>query len=147
MGCAVSNLSMPVPGGFIHKTPSFCVHQDPLIPIPGFLVIASVRHIQSIADMTPREYKEFAALVKTTHSAVKAATGTQQLTLIQEESSAHFHLWFFPWAPSIIQTYGQPSLSKIRAIMADYRQHPISPAEWKELEKSIEKIKTCWANN
>ena len=142
MGWAVSNGMMLVPGGMIQRTKNFCVHQDPLIPLPGFLVIASTRHIKSISEMQEVEYKEFSILVKTTHQAIKDATKIEHLTIIQEESSIHFHLWFFPWIESVINRYGQPSLTKIRQIMIDYRKQAISESEWMELEKSIEKIKT-----
>jgi diadenosine tetraphosphate (Ap4A) HIT family hydrolase len=142
MGCAISNGSMLVPGGMIQKTQNFCVHQDPLIPLPGFLVIASVRHIRSISEMQEFEYEEFSTLVKATHQAIREATKVEYLTIIQEESSIHFHLWFFPWTESVTEQYGQPSLTKIREIMFDYRKQAISKAEWMELRKSIEKIKT-----
>lgn len=59
MGCAISNRSMSVPGGFIQRTQHFCVHQDPQIPLPGFLVIASLRHIQSISDMRESNTRNF----------------------------------------------------------------------------------------
>ncbi|MFZ5879246.1 MAG: hypothetical protein ACOY0R_07740 [Chloroflexota bacterium] len=36
MGRAISDNSMSTPGGFIQKTQYFCVHQDPLIPLPVF---------------------------------------------------------------------------------------------------------------
>ena len=141
MGCAISNQSMLVPGGFIQRTQHFCVHQDPLIPLPGFLVIASARHIQSLSEMQAREYEEFSRLLRATHQAIKEATKVKYLTIVQEESSTHFHLWFFPWTQRVIEQYGQPSLTKIREIMADHRKQLIGEAEWKELEISIEKIK------
>ena len=145
MGCAISNRSMLVPGDFIKRTKNFCVHHDPLIPHPGFLIISSLRHIQSISDMHDSEFEEFARLVKTTHCAIKKATGIEYLTMVQEESSIHFHLWFFPWTKVVIEQYGQPSLTKIREIMGNYRKQPIDKAEWKELEKSIGKIKALLA--
>jgi len=64
--------------------------------------------------------------------------------MIQEESSRHFHLWFFLWSSQVIERYRQPSLEKIRRIMADYREKPVSSAEWRELEESIEVIRRCW---
>ena len=141
MGCAISNQSMLVPGGFIQKTGYFCVHQDPLIPLPGFLVIASLRHIQSISDMQLSEYEEFAGLLRTTHDAIKKTTNIEHLTIVQEENSTHFHLWFFPWTPSVVEEYGNPSLAKIRDIMADYKQRSLSKLEWGQLQESIEKIR------
>jgi len=142
MGCAISNRSMLVPGDFIQRTQHFCVHQDPLIPLPGFLVIASLRHIRSISEMQESEYEELFKLIRATHAAIKETTKIEYLTVVQEESSIHFHWWFFPWTGSVIERYGQPSLTKIREIMTDYRKQMLGEAEWKKLEKTIEKIKT-----
>jgi diadenosine tetraphosphate (Ap4A) HIT family hydrolase len=144
MGCAISDQSMLVPGGFIQKAKYFCVHQDPLIPLPGFLVIASLRHIHSIADMQPVEYEEFSGLLRMTHHVIKQATEVEHLTIVQEENSIHFHLWFFPWTPQVVEKYGQPSLAKIREIMIDYRKQAVSDGQWKELEDSIVNIKHCF---
>jgi len=142
MGCAISDQSMTVPGGMIQRTDHFCVHQDPLIPVPGFLVIASVRHIRSISQMRADEYEEFSRLLKNAHQAIKDVTRVENLTIIQEESSVHFHLWFFPWTGSVVEKYGKPSLSRIRDIMLDYWKAPISETEWVELKKSIAEIKS-----
>ena len=142
MGCAISAQSMSVPGGFIRKTQYFCVHQDPLIPLPGFLVIASQRHIQSISELQASEYEEFSRLVRITHHAVKEVTQIEHLTIVQEESSVHFHLWFFPWTQNVINRYGQPSLTKIREIMTASRKQQIVESEWEELQKTLVKIKS-----
>ena len=145
MGCAISSRAMPVPGGFIQRTQYFCVHQDPLIPLPGFLVIASLGHIQSIFEMQVAEYEEFSRLLRITQYAIREATRVRYLTLVQEESSPHFHLWFFPWTEKVIERYGPPSLIRIREIMAHQRKQPIDPAKWKTLERSILKIKAFMA--
>jgi len=141
MGCAINDGSMLVPGDIIQKTKYFYVHQDPLIPIEGFLVIPSTRHIQSIFEMGDAEYEDFSKLVRNTHHAIKKVTRVRHLTLVQEESSRHFHLWFFPWTEDVIKQYGDPSLSKIRGIMADFRARSITELEWGKLEESIKKIK------
>ena len=141
MGCAISEGPMLPPGGFIKRTHHFCVHQDPLIPLPGFLVIASTRHIQSISEMEGAEYAELSRLIRETHQAIKDVAKIEHLTIVQEENSIHFHLWFFPWTNGVIEQYGKPSLTKIREIMADHRKQPIDEPTWKDLEVSIEKIK------
>ena len=96
LGCAIGNGTVSVPGGIIYKTTHFYVNQDPLIPLPGFLVIAATRHIQSISDMGASEYEEFSALLKTTHQAIKEVTKIEYLTLVQEERSKHFPFMVFP---------------------------------------------------
>ncbi len=141
MGCAVTDGSMSVPGGIIQKTNYFVVHQDPLIPLPGFLVIASLRHIRSMVEMTNTEYDEFSHLFRITHRAIKETTQIENLTIVQEESSIHYHLWFFPWTEEMVKKYGSPSLTKIRDIMADLQKQTLSEDGWIELEKSIRKIK------
>lgn len=132
---------MAVPGGFIQRTQHFCVHQDPLIPLDGFLVIASRRHIRSISEMRDAEYEEFSKLVRDVRLAIKEVTKVEHLTMVQEESSIHFHLWFFPWTQRVIERYGQPSLTKIREIMADLGKRPVDEIEWKELKGLINKMK------
>lgn len=147
MGCAISDGSMLIPGDFIRKTQYFCVHQDPLIALPGFLVIASRRHFRSIADMQDVEFHEFSNLLRAAVPAIKKATDVEYLTMVQEESSIHFHLWFFPWTQSVIMNYGKPDLRTIRKIMSDLKRQSISEVQWKELEGSIAKIKLCWVEN
>ena len=142
MACAINKGSISVPGDFIKRTQYFFVDQDPLIPLPGFLVIASTRHIQSISEMNDMEYDELSKLIKDTHRAIKDVTNIEYLTIIQEERSIHFHLWFFPWTRNVIERHGKPSLSKIREIMAEFSARSIDDLEWKELETTIEKIKT-----
>jgi len=137
MGCAIAAGGMPVPGGFIQRARYFVVHQDPLIPLPGFLVIASRRHIHSIGEMEAAEYEEFSRLLKETQHAIKSTVPVEALTIVQEEHSVHFHLWFFPWTSALIEQYGPPSLSSIRAIMADFRKQPVGPGEWERLERTI----------
>lgn len=141
MGCAINDGTMIPPGGFVYQAQHFAVHQDPLIPLEGFLVIASKRHIRSITEMQDEEYEQLARLIRATHRAVKEATKVEHLTIVQEERSAHFHLWFFPWTRKIVDRYGQPSLTKIRDIMTDLAREPISEFEWRRLESSINEIK------
>lgn len=141
MGCAIADGSKSVPGGILRKTQYFAVYQDPLIPLPGFMVIPSQRHIRSIAEMSDSEYDDLSHLIKTAHHAIKEVTRIENLTIIQEERSIHFHLWFFPWTENVIDKYGTPSLTKIRDIMADLRKQAIGVDEWKELERSINEIK------
>jgi diadenosine tetraphosphate (Ap4A) HIT family hydrolase len=142
MGCAIARRELAVPGGFIRKSELFCVHQDPLIPLAGFVVIATTRHIRSMLEMNHTEYAEFTGLVRGTHTAIKKAIRVEYLTIVQEEHSGHFHLWFVPWLPDVIEQYGEPSLTKVRQIMSDYSRQPINAQDWMRLEKSITSIKS-----
>ena len=142
LGCDINNGKVIVPGGLIFKSTNFVVHQDPLIPLPGFLVIASGRHYQSLYEMRDDEYREFSILVRKIHTAIKEVTKISRFTLVQEEDSVHFHLWFFPWTDSVVKHYGKPSLTKIREIMSDLRKNPIAQAEWSIIESQIARIRS-----
>jgi diadenosine tetraphosphate (Ap4A) HIT family hydrolase len=147
MGCAIARQEIVVPGGFIRRSRHFCVHQDPLLPLPGFLVIASRRHIRSLDEMSAAEYAEFSGLLGRAQAAIKKITRVEHLTIVQEEHSGHFHLWFFPWLPEVIRKFGEPSLAKIRFIMAEISREPLRPDEWVELEKIIRSISTEMKNS
>jgi diadenosine tetraphosphate (Ap4A) HIT family hydrolase len=141
MGCAVANHSLLPPGGLIAIGNHFYVHQDPLIPLPGFLVIGARRHFQGILDMRKDEYREFAELLRRTEIAIRRTVGVEFLTLVQEEHSNHFHLWFFPWTAEILAKYGPPGLGKIREVIADHRKQTIESDAWAVLEASIEELR------
>ena len=51
-----------------------------------------------------------------------------------------------PWTARVIAHYGNPSLSKIRTIMSDYREQTISGAKWLKLQKTIEEIKSLFGD-
>jgi hypothetical protein len=57
--------------GNIYQTEFFDVHQDLEIPIAGFLIISSRRHIKSVADFSDSEQIDF---IKTFCTARKAQT-------------------------------------------------------------------------
>ena len=59
IGCQIQDGSFKVNGGFIHETENFNVIQDYLIPIPGFMVLQSKRHITSIEEFNEDEQIEF----------------------------------------------------------------------------------------
>jgi len=147
IGCGIGDRSIKVPGGLLLETEGFCVHQDPAVPLPGFLVIGARRHIRSVAEMGSAEYQEFAGLLQATVAAVKTATEIESLTVVQEERSAHFHLWLFPWTAEVVASYGEPSLSRIRTIMSDYRARELTDDEWAKLERTIREIAVALAQS
>ena len=63
MGCGLGTGATTPPYRLIYQSPFFIVHQDPLIPIPGFLVIGAKRHIQRISDMSDEEYDNFSKIL------------------------------------------------------------------------------------
>lgn len=92
--CAVEGKSVP---GYILETNLFHAHQDQEVPIPGFVILSTKRHIQSVGEFTDDETREFADLMRRIRQAQREALGIENIYLIQEEDTEdHFHLWFLP---------------------------------------------------
>lgn len=58
LGCAIGDGTYVPPGGIIRETPHFVLHQDPEVPIAGFLIIGARRHCQSISQLTRAESQD-----------------------------------------------------------------------------------------
>jgi len=117
MGCLIASGKMEPPGGLLYKSENFHINQDPLVPMEGFLVITSNRHIQRISDLTDDEFSEYSNLIKITRRLIKDIFNIEFVTMVEEEMSIHFHTWFFPWSKKILSNIEKPSLNEIRPFM------------------------------
>lgn len=143
MGCAISENSMSAPGGLIQKANFFCVHQDPLNPLPGFLVISSRRHIQSISDLQKSEYGEIFLSSQSDPFRNQDRDRHRESNDYSGREFKPLAFVVFSWTRQIIEKYGKPLLTKIREIIADYRDQTIDEVEWGVLEETIDKIRRC----
>lgn len=116
IGCCIANGSMKVPGGIIRETKNFYLHQDPEIPIEGFMIIAAKRHISSISELDFDEMLELSELTYKARNIIKKIGNINEFTIIQEERSKHLHIWLFPrcsWMEEIFDN----SVASIRDIL------------------------------
>ncbi|MCL2199378.1 MAG: HIT family hydrolase [Defluviitaleaceae bacterium] len=116
IGCSLVCREIVPVGGIIKETKNFILHQDPEVPIKGFLVIASKQHIKSITDLFEAQAIEFFELLYHARTALLSFEDILECTFIQEERSGHFHFWLFPryqWMNDLFEN----SLSSVRAIM------------------------------
>lgn len=140
VGCSIVNGEMIIPGTIIFQTKNFILHQDPEIPIVGFLVITSKRHFQYFHDMSEQESKELIEILKFTMDAIKNLSfgDNIQHTLIIEERSKHFHIWIFPrleW----MENYPN-SITSIRDIMR-YAKEIVSNETIDTIIQHVENLK------
>ena len=52
LGCAIANREIEIPGGVIYNGKAVFLGADPEVPIPGFLIISSKRHVTSFSQFT-----------------------------------------------------------------------------------------------
>lgn len=143
IGCSIGSGEIMPPGGIIAETKNFVLHQDPEVPIKGFLIIASKEHIKSIAQLTQEEAAELFDLVYRARLAMDNIPDITEITIIQEERSGHFHLWLLPryeWMKDKFEN----SLSSIREIMNYSKENLKSKDNLEEVLFVVDKLKDAF---
>lgn len=145
LGCAIVSGKIDHSKAEIIVTRYFNVHQDYEIPIEGFLIVSTKRHIMSIADFTEEEQKEFIRLICKLRKGMKEALKIKEVYLFQNEDTIHhFHLWMFPrlkW----MEKFGR-KIESVRPIMKYAQQYMKTEKNLERIDKTIKKIKDYMKN-
>ncbi|QEE17546.1 HIT family hydrolase [Promethearchaeum syntrophicum] len=136
MGCGIAQKVVNPPFGLIYESKNFVIHQDPLIPLSGFIIIASKNHISSITEMDEIVYEELSSLIYQTRKSLQTLGGILNITIIQEERSPHFHLWMFPWYKEMIGNK-QNSIQNIRSIMKNLQKTRLQEFQISKIQNDI----------
>ncbi|MBR3319419.1 HIT family hydrolase [Candidatus Saccharibacteria bacterium] len=105
-GCAIVRGNTGVPGGVIYDGNIAILAADPEVPIPGFLVVTSKRHVRSLSELSNEECHEIIDIIFHAEKALKSL-GITEITLVQEERSSHLHFWIFPNYDWMTKKYGK----------------------------------------
>ncbi len=115
IGCELQKNKIETIGGLLYETKYFEVRQDYELPIPGFLIIASKRHIIGFANFTKNEQKDFIEIVCKIRKIMKNKLKIKFVNLFMREetienkkSPSHFHMGLLPkykWMNKIKSDY------------------------------------------
>lgn len=141
IGCAIANKEMKIPGGIIYETENFIIQQDLEVPIEGFLVIVSKKHIRSISELRMNEMVELSELIYKSRKVLEEIDDLTDVTIIQEERSKHFHVWLFPRYKWIDEKF-ENSLPAIREIMEYARNNLKTDAQIGKVLRIAEMVKS-----
>ena len=139
MGCAISRGDVKIPGGIIYDGKFSILGADPEIPIPGFLIITFKRHINSFSQLNKDERNEIGNIIVYTEKALKELNITNEVTLIQEERSKHFHIWIFPNYDWMTEKFGK-GITYLRDI-SEYSKNNVTQDNIKEILDVVQKIR------
>lgn len=139
MGCAISRGDIKVPGGIIYEGKHILLGSDPEIPIPGFLIVNTKRHVNSFSELNKEERIEIGNVIAYAEKALKELNIVKEVTLVQEERSKHLHIWIFPTHSWMIEKFGK-GIKYLRDV-SEYAQKNVSEDDIKEILNVIEKIK------
>ena len=140
IGCAMQRGEIESVGGEVAETENFEVHQDYEIPIEGFMILSSKRHVEGIEGFSEEERKELVEFIFRIRKAMRESLGIQHIYLIQEEdSSSHFHIWIFPrhdW----MKKFGK-GIETVRPIMEHARENMKTEEQITKLKEASDKIR------
>lgn len=139
MGCSIEKGEIVPPGGIIYEDEYFILAQDPEIPIEGFIIINTKRHINSFAEMNEKERINFIELLHKSVKAIKELNIADKVTIVQEERSKHLHVWIFPHHEWMDERFGK-GVSYLRDICA-YAQENASDIDKKKILKIANQIR------
>ncbi|MFA5030865.1 MAG: diadenosine tetraphosphate hydrolase [Patescibacteria group bacterium] len=141
LGCAIQNRKVESMGGSIVLTKFFNAHQDYEIPIPGFIIISSKRHIQSVDQFTKNEQSDFIKLLCRLRSALRKVLGVEIVYLIQKEDTRHhFHVWLFPRFDWMKKKFGR-KISSVSLVAEFAKKNMKTSSNLKKIEGAIKKMR------
>ncbi|QQR77267.1 MAG: diadenosine tetraphosphate hydrolase [Candidatus Moraniibacteriota bacterium] len=139
-GCARENGEMERIGTVL-TAKHFDAHQDFEIPIPGFIIISSRRHLQSVDEFTDEEKLDFIDILIAVRAGMRKVLDIDVIYLVQEEdTSHHFHVWIFPRYKWMSEKFGK-KVSSLRPIMEYARENLKTTENLKDVEEAITKLK------
>jgi len=126
-------------------TEFFDVHQDWMMPIPGFFIIESLRKIRSVAELNDEEAIDFINLIRKIRSGMKDILGIEDIYLFQNEDSKYsFHLWVFPrhqW----MEQFGR-RIESVRQIMNYAKENMANEEIFQQVKASVTKMRDYMKN-
>jgi len=103
IGCALQKGLIKTSSGLIYKGKYFEVRQDYELPVKGFFIISSKRHIVGIADFTKKEQEEFMKIIYNLRKIMRDNLRIGYVDLFMREETieskrapSHFHLGLLP---------------------------------------------------
>jgi len=130
----------------IFQTKNFEVNQDWEIPIPGFIIVASLWQIKSVSEFSQEEAVEFIKLVRLARQGLQKVLNVQKVFLYQNEDTKHnFHLWMLPRLPWM-KDY--PSrVESIRLIMNEAKDNNQDRQTQAKIDSTVNKLKEFFSRN
>ena len=144
-GCSVVNGELIPVGGIIYETRNFVLAQDAEVPLKGFLIIQSKKHINSIKSFDKEELDDLSELIYKTRIALEELDICEEVTIVQEERSKHFHIWIFPYYDWMKEKFGK-GIKFLRDIN-EYVINNTTDKEKKEVLDTVEKLKKYFKEN
>jgi len=133
-------MKYPFKEDIVQETENFIIGQDWECPIPGFLIIASKRKVDSIIDFSKEEYKEFCELVLKFRKLLKTILGIKKVYFFHsEDSGTGFHYLLFP-RYSWMDKFGK-KLKSVYIVKKYAEENMLTEKQIKRVKQTVKKLK------
>ncbi len=136
LGCEIVSGQIDVFGGILFQSEHFVIAQDFELPIEGFFIITSKRHIKKFVELSTDEQMELMQIINKSLKILEENEVAEEYNIILEEKeSVHFHVWLMPRHKWMIEKFGKV-LKNIKPIQ-DYAIQNMKTEENFDRIKSI----------
>jgi diadenosine tetraphosphate (Ap4A) HIT family hydrolase len=140
LSCAIVEGRIVTVGGVILETPHFQAHQDFKYPIPGFVILATKRHVRGWDELTLEEACEYGVVLQRLRQAQRRVLGVEIVyTFNNEDTRSHFHTWMLPrydW----MNAFGR-FIESVRPAVEHAREHRSGLEELERVRHSVERLR------
>ncbi len=141
MACEINKGNLKLFGDVLYENEFFNVMQDIELPIDGFIVIATKRHVEKLTELSDAERTSLMEIANKCLTVLRANAVCDEYTLILEEKkNYHFHLWLMPRADWMIKKFGKV-LKNIKPIQEYAKEHLRTPENLANIAKTCEILK------
>ena len=141
LGCEIANGNLKTFCGILYESNDFLVMQDYELPINGFIVISSKKHVEKLTELDENAQINLMKIISKLLSVLRANNIAEEYNLILEEKKGyHFHVWLMPRHDWMIQKFGKV-LKNIKNIQEYALQNLRDEASIKEIEKTCMIVK------
>lgn len=96
-GCAYAKGEFSLPCGIAYQNDLVVLSQDWELPIPGFMIVSTVRHAEKFEDLSKEEKEEVFSVVDKTIKILREYKVCDRFNvLFEEKENRHFHVWIMP---------------------------------------------------
>lgn len=96
-GCLYAEHKFSLPCGIAYENDKFIFSQDFELPIQGFFVVSTKRHIETFGELTSSERIEIFEIVNKTIEILRKNNICDRFDVIfEEKKNRHFHIWIMP---------------------------------------------------
>ena len=141
IACSIQSGKVKNPGT-IAESKYFVAEQDYEFPIPGFVILVSKRHLQSIDEFSDDEQQDFIKFLCRLRFTMRKALYIKHIYVIQEEdtTTSHFHIWLFPRYQWMKDKFGK-NIESIKPIIEYARKNLKTENNIAEVEIATQKLK------